>query len=358
MGRISDPYNDRLDSGSFQPDPAQQEIVAALDRVARSLDQPRRRFSRKLAPRGLYIHGAVGRGKSMLMDLFFEAAPVVAKRRVHFNAFMLDVQRRLKEARAQQESDPLAHVAAKLAQETRLLCFDEFQVKDVADAMILARLFTALLDAGMVVVATSNVAPNDLYQGGLQRELFMPFISVLKARLDVMRIGDGLDHRLARLSGRPVWFHPDDTDAASEITALFEDFANGEWPMPEVLDISGRSLIVPQAAGRIARFTFDQLCRQPLAAADYLALAKRFTVLVVEHVPVFDPAARNEASRFISLIDQLYDRRAGLVASAATTPDGLYPANGPYGFEFRRTVSRLMEMQSADYLAKIINATP
>jgi cell division protein ZapE len=353
MIRPSDPYIEGIRTGEIQPDEAQEDVVAALDVLAQMLAHKKRLFGKYEPPRGLYIHGAVGRGKSMLMDMFYEAAPVEAKRRVHFNAFMLDVHERLNQARADHHDDPLGFVAAQVAAETRLLCFDEFQVKDVADAMILSRFFTALIDDGVIVVATSNVAPNDLYQGGLQRDLFLPFISVLKARLDIVHIDDGIDYRLARLAGRQVWFNPDNSAARAEIDSLFADFSKGEWAMPEVVDVAGRALVVPLAAGRIARFTYDQLCRQPLGAADYLALADRFSVLVVDHIPRLDPANRNEVARFISLIDQLYDRHIGLVASAEVPAQALYPETGPQAAEFARTASRLAEMQSEPYFSKI-----
>ena len=348
---LADLYNQRLASSEIQADPAQSVVLDALDKLVEALGRTRGLFRKAAMPQGIYLHGPVGRGKSMLMDLFFAAAPVAAKRRVHFNAFMLDVHRRLNAARATRRADPLAHVAAVLAVEARLLCFDEFQVKDVADAMILARLFSALLDRGVIVVATSNTAPDRLYEGGLQRELFLPFIALLKQRLDVIAVAAGVDHRLVRLRGKPVWFQPDDPTAAAAIDALFAELSEGREAAPQTLDVAGRLLKVPLAAGKVARFTFASLCGQPLGAADYLALAARYRVLIVEHIPRFDPASRNEAARFIALIDQLYETRTVLVASAASPVPKTYPADGPLAFDFRRTASRLAEMGSAGYLA-------
>ena len=299
--------------------------------------------------RGLYIHGPVGRGKSMLMDRFFAAAPVKNKRRVHFNAFMLDVHARLHAARAVHRDDPVQPVIKALAREARLLCFDEFQVSDIADAMIIGRVFTGLFRAGVVVVATSNVAPDDLYKNGLQRSLFLPFIALLKEKLEVVEMGPGQDYRLTRLAGHRVYLTPDDAAAAQEIEALFADLAGGKPAVPVELTSQGRTITAPQASGNIARFTFDRLCRQPLGAADYLALANRFAVLIVEHVPVFVPQERNEAVRFITLIDQLYEKRTRLIMSAAAFPGELYPAEGPYEATFQRTASRLIEMQSREW---------
>ncbi len=331
-------------------DPAQAGVVERLDRLSSTLSQPTRLFRRTPSPRGLYIHGGAGRGKSMLMDLFFAAAPVARKKRVHFNAFMLDVHRRLHEARNTGRADPLPQVAAQLARETRLLCFDEFQVGDIADAMILARLFTHLLDAGVVVVATSNIPPRDLYAGGLQRPLFLPFIALLEQRLDIIAIGEGVDYRMQRLAGQCIWFSPDDAQATAELDRLMADLAASEPIVATTLDVAGRALAVPLAATRLARFTFGQLCRTAHGAADYIALASRFEVLMLDHIPLLEE--RNETLRFIALVDQLYETRTCLIASAATLPEQLYPS-GPYDFQFQRTQSRLMEMQSAGYLKKI-----
>ena len=322
-----------------------------LNSLTSGLAQAPRLFRRTPPPRGLYIHGGVGRGKSMLMDLFFASAPVTRKKRVHFNAFMLDVHRRLHEARGTGRADPLPLVASQLARETRLLCFDEFQVSDIADAMILARLFTHLLDAGVVVVATSNIPPRDLYAGGLQRALFLPFIALVEQRLDILAIGEGVDYRVHRLAGQRIWFSPDDAGAAAELDRLMAELAGNEPVALLTLDIAGRTLTVPQATTRLARFTFNQLCRAAYGPADYIALASRFEVIVLDRIPLL--TERNETLRFIALIDQLYEGRTCLIASAVAPPDSLYPADGPCAFQFQRTQSRLQEMQSVDYLHRI-----
>ena len=284
----------------------------------------------------------------MLMDEFFAAALVANKRRVHFNAFMLDVHARLHAGRAKGKGDPIPPVVAALAKEARLLCFDEFQVKDIADAMIIGRIFAGLFARRVVVIATSNVVPDDLYKNGLQRALFLPFIALLKAKLDVVEMAAGQDYRLGRLAGQRLYLTPDDAPATAALDGLFTELS-GKPPAPVELESQGRLLTVERAAGRVARFHFDELCRQPLGAADYLVLADYFKVVIVEHVPVFLPQARNEAVRFITLIDQLYEKRTRLILSAAMPVAGLYPASGPYEFEFQRTSSRLIEMQSAGW---------
>jgi cell division protein ZapE len=327
-------------------DPAQQTVFEKLQILQLAL-QPR---LFKPTPKGLYIHGPVGRGKSMLMDAFFNEAPVANKRRVHFNAFMLDVHARLHAARLAHKDDPVRPVIKALAKEAKLLCFDEFQVSDIADAMIIGRIFAGLFKAGVVVVATSNVAPDDLYKNGLQRALFLPFIALLKEKLEVVEMGSGQDYRLTKLAGHRVYLTPDDAAATQEIDSLFVELSGGKPAAPVEFTSQGRTIIAPQASGSVARFTFAELCRQPLGAADYLALADRFAVLIVEHVPVFSRQERNEALRFITLVDQLYDRKTRLILSAAAPAAALYPANGPYEFEFRRTVSRLIEMASEDWL--------
>ena len=302
------------------------------------------------APKGIYIHGAVGRGKSMLMDLFFETAPVAAKRRVHFHAFMTEVHDRAHRMR-KRAGDPIPRLAATVAEEARLLCFDEFQVDNIADAMILGRLFEALLARDVVVVATSNTPPADLYRNGLQRERFLPFIDILQQRLRVLELAGGDDHRLARLRGRQVYHAPLDAGAAGELDRAFRDLTDMEQGAPETVSVRGREIAVPEAARGVARFHFDELCRQPLGAGDYLALAARFHTFILAGVPAMRPEDRNEARRFINLIDALYEARCNLVLSAATGPDKLYP-QGLGADIFRRTTSRLMEMQAEDYIAR------
>ncbi len=302
------------------------------------------------APRGIYIHGAVGRGKSMLMDLFFETAPVKRKRRVHFHAFMAEVHDRAHRMR-KRTGDPIPGLALAVASEAVLLCFDEFQVDNIADAMILGRLFEALLAHGVTVVATSNTAPADLYRNGLQRERFLPFIDMLERRLQVLELaGDG-DHRLARLRGRRVYHTPLDKAAAGELDLAFRDLTDLDRGAPDTVPVRGREIPVPEAARGVARFHFDDLCRRPLGAGDYLALAARFHTFVLAGVPAMRPEDRNEARRFVNLIDALYEARCNLVLSAAASPGDLYP-KGLGADVFRRTTSRLIEMQAEDYIAR------
>ncbi len=310
--------------------------------LARRTDEP---------PQGLYIFGPVGRGKSMLMDLFFDTAPVTRKRRVHFHAFMLEVQERLtKERRTTQRDDPLMAVAADIAEETWLVCFDEFHVVNIADAMILGRLFQGLFERGVVVVATSNVAPQELYQGGLQRDRFVPFIDIICARLDVLDIGVGVDFRLDRLKGQPVYHTPLGPAATERLDTAFEtltDTATGEAVQLTVL---GRTLVAPIAARGVARFTFDELCREARGAADFLAIATHFHTVIIDGIPKLSAQEREVAKRFVVLIDSLYEHRVNLFASAAVEPGEIYPA-GDTAFEFKRTSSRLIEMQAQDYIA-------
>ena len=358
-----------IGAGRLERDAAQMALAARLDALADALAsyRPTRRASAlgrligaraAPAPRGLYIHGAVGRGKTMAMDLFFESAPTQAKRRVHFHAFMADVHARIHQWRRRRMAgevageDPIAPVAADLAGEAWLLCFDEFSVRDIADAMILARLFTALFAAGIVVVATSNVAPDDLYAGGLNRALFLPFIALLHERVDVVALQSRTDFRLEKLRLAPVYYCPADAAARSALDAAFLRLTGVARGEPARIDLLGRSLIAPQAVDGVARFAFDDLCRRPLGSPDFLAIAQRFHTLLIDEVRVISADQRNEAKRFINLIDTLYDQRVKLIASADAEPDALFAgADGFEGFEFARAASRLIEMRSADYLA-------
>ena len=307
-------------------------------------------------PQGLYIFGGVGTGKSMLMDLFFASAPVERKRRVHFHAFMQEVQERLHAWRQDPankgKADPLPIVAGTLAEETWLLCFDEFHVVNIADAMILGRLFETLFAQGVAVVATSNWPPDGLYEGGLQREHFLPFIDLVKERLDVLELDSGVDYRLQRLKDITVYHAPLGRHAEAALDKAFADLTEGAAAVPDTLHYKGRVIPVPLAARGVARFSFAELCEKPLGPGDYLAIAGLFHTVVLSGVPSLTAEKRNEARRFMTLIDALYEHRVKLVVSAAAPPERLYPS-GDGAIEFQRTVSRLQEMRSADYIAKV-----
>jgi len=304
-------------------------------------------------PQGLYIFGGVGTGKSMLMDLFFEQAPVAQKRRVHFHAFMQEVQERLHAWRQKtkgDKADPLPDLAEELVQEFWLLCFDEFHVVNVADAMILGRLFESLFELGVVVVATSNWPPDRLYEGGLQRDQFLPFIELVKERLDVLMLDSGTDYRLALLKDISVYHGPLGKKASRKLDEAFARLTEGAEAQSETIERKGRKIPVSQAARGVARFDFAELCEEPLGPGDYLAIAKRYHTVILANVPKLSEKQRNEARRFMTLIDALYEHRVNLVISAAAPPEGLYPS-GDGAFEFERTVSRLQEMRSGDYVA-------
>jgi len=309
--------------------------------------------------KGLYIYGAVGRGKTMLMDLFFEASPVTRKRRAHFHEFMLDVHEHVHALRQKMklgehpDEDPIRLTADALAEQAWLLCFDEFHVTDIADAMILGRLFARLFERGIVLVATSNVPPDELYKDGLNRALFVPFIQMIEERMDVVRLDARTDFRLEKLGGLPVWYVPADKVADAALDDAWRRLAGGHDGAAQDLPLKGRILHVPRAFMGVARFTFHDLCEAPLAAADYLRLAREFHTIILDHIPAMTYETRNAAKRFIILIDTLYDMNVKLIASAATDPDELYQADeGFEAQEFKRTASRLIEMRSQAYLAQ------
>src|SRR5438270_3092379 len=357
-------YRELRQKGILQPDPAQQLAVEKLQSLHRALLHYRPEtglhgwFARfgfgpngaVQVPLGLYLCGPVGRGKSMLMDLFFGVAPNPHKRRVHFHAFMLEVHDRIERERRDGTARPIDKVAADIAGEAAWLCFDEFQVDDIADAMVLGRLFTALFEAGVVVVATSNLEPDRLYEPGLHRELFLPFIALLKQKLYVLELDSGRDYRLARLAGRPVYHFPLGETAHDALETAFAELTDDATGNRTTLLVKGRSVVVPRAARTVAWFSFAELCAEPLAAADYLAIAEEFTTIILEGIPRLAPGQRDAARRFNILVDTLYEARILLIASAEVPPEAIYAA-GDGTFEFRRTISRLIEMQSEDYIA-------
>jgi len=361
-GPVRVAYDQLLSAGELKPDPAQDRAVAALDRLAAGLVPAGGLFSRifRSEPDGLagvYLWGGVGRGKSMLMDLAFGHIAVQPKRRVHFHAFMLETHARLRKAREREEQDPIEPVAEQIAAEAKLLCFDEMQVTNPADAMILSRLFAKLLDLGVKVVTTSNRPPRDLYKDGLNRELFLPFIALIERGMEVVEVNGPTDYRLDRLSGVDVWHVPNGPEATAALSKAF--FQLTDYPVEdrakvpsEELDVGGgRTLHVPKSLKGVAVFSFKRLCGEPRGAADYLAIAQRFHTVIIVGIPVMGPERRNEAARFVTLIDELYDHRVKLLAAADAEPEGLYP-KGDGSFEFARTVSRLEEMRSAEYLAE------
>ncbi|WFU25069.1 cell division protein ZapE [Bradyrhizobium sp. CB1717] len=363
-------YQAEIASGAIEPDAAQAEVAeayAALDQRLASYKPARKQglLSRLFsssdkddAPRGLYIHGEVGRGKTMLMDLFFQHSSVEHKRRAHFHEFMADVHERIYDyrqgiARGEiADGDVIALTATAIFEESWLLCFDEFHVTDIADAMILGRLFAKLFELGTVVVATSNVAPDDLYKGGLNRSLFLPFIKQITDHMDVARLDARTDFRLEKLQGVPMWLTPADGDADAALDRAWSKMSGGAKCRPRDISIKGRILHVPCSAHGVARFSFADLCEKPLGASDYLRLAHDYHTILVDHIPVMDFSQRNAAKRFITLIDTLYDNAVKLMASADANPISLYLATeGNEAMEFKRTASRLIEMSSESYLA-------
>lgn len=351
MGAVSDILSQRIDSGLLSPDPAQIEAAEKLDQLLARLEKAGKGglFSRPKPVQGLYLWGGVGRGKSMLMDLFFAEAPVKAMR-VHFHEFMGRVHDRLNIARKRRDvSNPIFPVAKQFASEAKLICFDEFQVTQIADAMILAGLFEDLFKRGVTVVATSNRHPDDLYKDGLNRHLFVPFIDLLKERNDVFELASARDYRLERLTEAPVWY--DVADGSRPLDLAFDRLTLGAAAQSCNLTVKGRKLPVMREAAGVARFSFDELCAQPLWAEDYRAIASTFHTVLLEAIPILSPAKRNEAARFVALIDTFYEAKVKLLATAAAEPEELYP-EGDGSFEFQRTVSRLHEMRSVEYMAE------
>lgn len=365
MSATLDRYNALVAHGELRADPAQAAAAKALSELQAALEATPPRGSilwralgkRPEPPRGIYLWGGVGRGKSMLMDLFFGCLHIHRKRRVHFHAFMIDVHARIAEERKKEEGDPIVPVAKALAEDVRCLAFDEMVVNNSADAMILSRLFKALWEEGLTVVATSNRAPADLYKDGLNREHFLPFIAELEARCRVLPLNGPVDYRLDRLGSMDTWLVPNGPEATAALSAAFfrltdyppEDRAH--VPSEELRVSEGRALHVPKALKGVAVFSFKRLCGEARGAADYLAIARHFHTVIIVGIPKLGPENRNEAARFVTLIDALYEYKVKLLAAADAEPGDLYAA-GDGRFEFDRTASRLMEMRSDAYLAE------
>ncbi len=346
-------YDRQVAEGALTADPAQHAVLPALEEIRAFVEAaPARKkgflggilSKPALAPKGLYLWGGVGRGKSMLMDLFAEHVDTEAKRRVHFHAFMQEIHAGMHAARQRGVDDALKPVADAVAAEVRLLCFDEMQITDITDAMIVGRLFEALFAHGVVVVTTSNRVPDDLYKDGLNRGLFLPFIALLKGHMVVHHLQSPTDYRQDRLAGSPVYFHPADGAARAEIDTLWGDLTGGAWE-PLTLTVKGREVVLPGFRNGVARVAFWELCGRPLGPADYLAVAEAVRVLILEDIPRLSRSNFNEAKRFVTLIDALYEAKVRLIASAADVPERLY-IEGEGTFEFERTASRLREMQS------------
>ena len=364
--QVLDRYRSLVAAGELKPDPEQEAAAERLNRLQNELEaEPTKKglmgrlfgSQAPATPRGLYFWGNVGRGKSMLMDLFFSCLAISDKRRAHFHEFMLEIHARLRVERAKETGDPIQPVVAAISAETKCLCFDEMVVNNSADAMIMSRLFTGLIEAGVVIVTTSNRAPKDLYKDGLNREHFLPFIALIEARLDVLTLNGPTDYRMERLAGLATWHSPlglAATEACREAFFRLTDYPpeDAEHVPSEDLDVGGgRLLHVPKSLKGVAVFSFKRLCAEARGAPDYLSIARHFHSVILVGIPKLGPENRNEAARFVTLIDALYEHKVKLIAAADAVPMALDP-KGDGRFEFERTVSRLMEMQSLDYLAQ------
>lgn len=364
MTSVTQAYEARVAAGALQSDPAQRAVLPALDALVARLAASApaapsakggwlARLTRAAPPvvaaqRGLYLWGGVGRGKSMLMDMIMDCAPLSAKRRVHFHEFMQEVQAGLNRARQKGMADAVVPVANEIADQVRLLCFDEMQITDIADAMIVGRLFQVLFERGVTIVTTSNRVPEDLYKNGLNRQLFLPFIAMIRDRMDVVELVSTQDHRQGRHEGGQVWFAPADKDAHQALEAIWADLTQGQPATPLLIEVMGRQVEIPKHVGRIGRVGFWDLCGRALGPADYLAVAEALDVIMIEGIPRLSASNFNEAKRFVTLIDALYEAKVKLFASAADVPDHLY-AEGEGAFEFERTASRLHEMRDENW---------
>ena len=352
---LTEIYDSRVAEATIRPDAAQRAVLPALEARRAWLETPVKKgllgglFKKAPeGPKGLYLWGGVGRGKSMLMDLFAGATDIGPKRRVHFHAFMQEIHAGMHAARKRGVDDALAPVAQAVADQVRLLAFDEMQITDITDAMIVGRLFQMLTDAGVLVVTTSNRPPEDLYKNGLNRALFLPFIALLRARMEVVELESETDYRQHRLTGAQVYFAPADARAHAAMGELWRELTGGDEGAPLVFTVQGRQVTVPHHHNAVARASFWDLCGRALGPADYLALAERVRVLMLDGIPLLSASNYNEAKRFVTLIDALYEARVRLIASAADVPERLY-LEGAGAFEFERTASRLREMQAADW---------